>query len=214
MQLRVDSVNVGLSKPLILGNRTVSSAIVKAPVAGPVEVAWDGLAGDEQGDKRSHGGADQAVYLYSAEDYAWWADRLGFELAPATFGENLTLSSFGAGPVRVGDRFRIGGVLLEATGPRIPCGKLATRMGDPGFAKRFREAGRPGVYTRVLSAGWLEAGARVERLAGSESAPTVPEVMRLYLDKEPDPAELRQALAAPLAERTRAALERQLDRVG
>lgn len=45
--------------------------------------------------------------------------RTGAELGavpePGTFGENLTLSSFGDEPVRIGDRYRIGAALVEAT---------------------------------------------------------------------------------------------------
>jgi MOSC domain-containing protein YiiM len=214
MSIRIESVNIGHSRPLNLGNRTVSSAIRKGSVAGTVEVTVDGLVGDEQGDKVNHGGIDQAVYLYSSEDYAWWSSELDYVLSPATFGENLTLSSFGKGSVRVGDRFRIGGVLLEATGPRIPCSKLATMMGDPEFVLRFERAGRPGVYTRVLKPGLLEAGKTVERIVGSADALTVPELMRLCRVKKPAPEELRRALQAPLAARTRARFEQKLAGMG
>ena len=61
------------------------------------------------------------------------------------FGENLTLSSFGSGEVRIGDRFRVGQALLEVTSPRIPCATFATRMGESNWIKRFGEARRPGL---------------------------------------------------------------------
>ena len=210
MSIRIESVNIGQPRCLDLGHRTVSSAIRKISVAGKIEITVDGLVGDDQGDKTNHGGIDQAVYLYSSEDYFWWSSQLNYVLPPASFGENLTLSSFGKNPVRVGDRFRIGEVLLEATGPRIPCSKLATTMGDPEFVVRFEKAARPGVYTRVLKPGFLQEGEIVEQIFGSMDAPTVPEVMRLYGAKKPAPEELRQALRAPLAVRTRTRLEHKL----
>jgi MOSC domain-containing protein YiiM len=44
------------------------------------------------------------------------------------------------------------------TAPRIPCGTLALRMGDPGFVKQFRAAERPGLYCRVVRAGDIQVG--------------------------------------------------------
>ena len=42
--------------------------------------------------KKYHGGRDQAIYLYSVEDYAWWSDTLGQRVFAGTFGENFTTS--------------------------------------------------------------------------------------------------------------------------
>ena len=91
MNARVLSVNVGRPAPLSTGKRVVESAIVKAPVEGPVAVRGVNLAGDDQADRSVHGGPDQAVYAYASEDTAYWAAELGRELPHGTFGENLTL---------------------------------------------------------------------------------------------------------------------------
>ena len=72
------------------------------------------------------------------------AAELGAELEPGTFGENLTIAGLESAAAWVGDRLRIGDVLLEVTAPRIPCHILARRMDDPQFVKRFRAAERPG----------------------------------------------------------------------
>ena len=72
------------------------------------------------------------------------------------------------------DAPKVGGALLEVTFARIPCVTLAERMGDPGFVRRFREAGRPGLYARVLREGDVRAGDAVT-LRGdvAADAPTV-----------------------------------------
>ena len=57
-----------------------------------------------------------------------------------------------------GERLRVGEVLLEATFPRQPCQKMATKAGDPRFVKRFANAGRPGMYMRVVETGAVAAG--------------------------------------------------------
>src|SRR3954464_3497197 len=89
---RLVSVNVGRPQPLGLRRgRTVESAIVKAPVGGRVRAAGVNLAGDDQADRKVHGGPDKAVYAYASEDTAWWGAELGRELGPGAFGENLTV---------------------------------------------------------------------------------------------------------------------------
>ena len=161
----------------------------------------------------NHGGLDQALYLYSSDDYAFWAEQLGGTPEPGTFGENLTLSSFGVEPVRIGDRFQVGAALVEVTAPRIPCSVFATRMGEPDWVKRFADARRPGLYVRVLEPGEVGAGDPVERLGGANGNPTVVDLMDVWYDKEPDPELLERLLASPLAERARANVENKLARV-
>ena len=142
--MHILSINIGSARTIGNANVSGQTGIYKLPVAGPVQVTADGLADDAIVDTRNHGGPDQAVYVYGGADYAWWAAELGRELAPGTFGENLTISDLESAPLAIGDRLHIGGVILEVTAPRIPCWKLAQRMGDPGFVKRFRAAERPG----------------------------------------------------------------------
>ncbi len=210
--MRLVSVNAGRSELMKIGARTVETGIRKAPVERG-HVGALGLAGDVVADEENHGGLDQALYLYSSEDYAFWADELGAMPGPGTFGENLTLSSFGPEPVRIGDRFRVGAALVEVTAARIPCSVFATRMGEPDWVKRFADARRPGLYVRVLDPGDVAAGDPVERLGGAEGNPTVVELMDVWYAREPDPELLERLLASPLAERARSNVENKLARV-
>jgi MOSC domain-containing protein YiiM len=210
--LKVVSVNAGRSELMRIGARTVETGIRKGPVERG-HVGALGLVGDVVADEENHGGLDQALYLYSSEDYAFWADELDGTPEPGTFGENLTLSSFGAEPVRIGDRFRVGAALVEVTAPRIPCSVFATRMGEPDWIKRFAGARRPGLYVRVLEPGEVAAGDQVERLADGNGHPTVVDLMDVWYDKEPDPKLLERLLASPLAERARSNVENKLTRV-
>jgi MOSC domain-containing protein YiiM len=162
MSARVVSVNVGRPAPLATGRRVVHSAIVKAPVAGPVAARGTNLGGDEQGDKVHHGGHDQAIYAYATEDAAWWSTQIGRELAPAAFGENLTLAGVDVSGARIGERWRIGTAELRVTGPRVPCFKLEARIGVRGFQRAFLHAGRPGAYLAIEGEGELQAGDAVE----------------------------------------------------
>ena len=167
--------------------------------AGPVRITSLGLPGDAICDVENHGGADQAIYLYGAPDYAWWSAELGWEVEPGTFGENLTIGGLESAQLQIGDCLHVGAVTLQVTAPRIPCSTLAARMGDPGFVKRFRAAERPGLYCRVLREGTVQVGdaVRSEPYAGL----TIPaiELFRTFFISDMDAATLRRHLAAPLA---------------
>jgi len=158
---RVLSVNVGRPAEMVWHGRTVRSAIWKAPVTGPVLVRGVNLVGDAQADRKAHGGLDKAVYGYAAEDLEWWSSELGIELGPGGMGENLTTSDLDLSDAVVGERWEIGGVVLQVTQPRIPCYKLGIRMRDDGFPERFAEARRHGVYLRILTEGALQAGDKI-----------------------------------------------------
>jgi MOSC domain-containing protein YiiM len=159
---RLRSVNVGAVRQVELAGRPQTTAIWKFPVWGRVAVRGVNLAGDEQADRRVHGGPDRAVYAYAWEDYAWWERQLGRLLEPGTFGENLTTEGIQVSDALVGERWRVGGVVLQVTSPRVPCWKLGVRMGDPRFPRRFAAAGRPGAYLAIVEEGAVGAGDRIE----------------------------------------------------
>ncbi|MDO5493843.1 MAG: MOSC domain-containing protein [Nesterenkonia sp.] len=151
------------------------SAIDKRPVDGPVMVRRFGLHGDVQADRQHHGGEDKAVYAYADSDAAWWADRLDEHVPPGRFGENLRLDGLDVTDAVAGERWRVGETLiLEVTGPRIPCATFGRSMGRAGWVRRFLEAGRPGAYLKVVTPGEVSTGDRVEIISVAEgTGPTV-----------------------------------------
>jgi len=156
---RLLSVNVGRPQPVGLRRgRIVKSAIAKAPVDGRVRVEGVNLEGDDQADRRVHGGPDKAVYAYATEDTAWWQEELGRELDPGAFGENLTVEGVDVSGAVIGERWRLGTVELEVCQPRFPCFKLGLRFGDPQMLRRFTLAERPGAYLRIVREGEIGAG--------------------------------------------------------
>ena len=196
------SVNVGRPAPFRVGGRTLISAFVKTPVTGLVAARGVNLEGDDQGDRKHHGGADQAVYAYAAEDAAWWGEQLGHPLAPAAFGENLTLAGVDVSGARIGEIWRIGGAELRVAGPRVPCNKLATALGDPRLQKRFLHAGRPGAYLSIVGEGELQAGDDVEsvhRPAHEVSVALVIEALLIDRSRLGELAPARQDMLPKLA---------------
>jgi MOSC domain-containing protein YiiM len=159
------SVNVGRPAQVsVRRGRPVYSAIGKEPVSGRVRVEGVNVAGDEQADRRVHGGPDKAVYAYASEDTAWWEAELDRPLAHGAFGENLTTAGVDVTGAVIGERWGIGTVELEVCQPRQPCFKLGLKFGDPRMLRYFALAGRPGAYLRIVAEGELGAGDAVEIL--------------------------------------------------
>jgi MOSC domain-containing protein YiiM len=210
--MRVSSVNVGREETIDHGNRQFTTGIRKRPVDGAVYIGSDSVAGDTISDKKHHGGVDQVVYAYSADDYEWWSEQLGREVPPGTFGENLTIEGLPT-DMNIGDRLLIGDVLLEATAPRIPCSTLAAQMQDSGFGMAFRKAERPGIYFRVLNEGEVSAGDAVTYIENPAPVVSILALYRLAYDLRPDPDALERYLEAPLAERMRVTIEEKLSAV-
>lgn len=179
------------------------TGIIKVPVAS-AQIDRLGLAGDAVCDRKHHGGVDQAIYIYFADDYQFWADQLGKRIEPGWFGDNLTIAGVEGRTVAVGDRFAIGPVLLEVTSHRTPCMTFAAHMGDRFFVKRFHRAGRPGAYCRVIEPGVVEAGQAVTYQPYAGERITVAELMTLDGKREIDPVFMRRALTAPVHYKMRA----------
>ena len=177
---RVVSVNVGVPRSVRWGGRTVTSAIWKEAVEGRRRLAGVNIDGDDQADRRVHGGPTKSLYAYAVEDYRWWEAQDGMSLAPGTFGENLTLEGINPAAAVVGERWRVGSALLRVTEPRVPCYKLGLRMGDAAFVERFAEAARPGTYLAIEGGGDVGTGDAIELLHRPDHGLTVGTVERAY----------------------------------
>src|SRR5215471_4594900 len=155
---QVLSVNVGTVREFEYNGRPAQSAIWKAPAVGRIAARGVNLAGDDQADRKAHGGPDKSVYAYAIEDVRWWEEKLGRSLQYGQFGENLTTEGVAVNDAVVGERWKIGTSVLEVSEPRIPCWRLGVRMNDQGFVRRFTEAQRPGTYLRIIVEGAVGAG--------------------------------------------------------
>ena len=177
--MKLLSVNTSQPKLIQNGKKSGLTGIFKTPNSGPVKVGLLGLEHDVQVDTENHGGIEQAVYIYSSNDYDWWAKHLGKPLEPGIFGENLTFSSLPE-PLYIKDQFELGTVILEVTWPRIPCSTLSARMQDLAFVEKFVQAERPGVYAKVIQEGSLRAGDSVNYVRGENTTTALEEFHRFY----------------------------------
>jgi len=177
---QVASVNVGRARTIWWRGRTVTTAIWKAPVPGRVPVRGVNLAGDEQADRRVHGGPRMSLYAYGLDDYRWWEATLGQPVGPGTFGDNLTITGLDPSAALIGERWSVGSAVVQATAPRVPCFKLGIRMDDEAFPPRFAAALRPGTYLAIVQEGEVAAGDPVEVVHRPDHQVDVRTVARAY----------------------------------
>ncbi|WP_163746617.1 MOSC and FAD-binding oxidoreductase domain-containing protein [Mycolicibacterium helvum] len=189
------SVNVGLPKDVEWNGRTVYTGSWKTPVTGPRLVRRLNIDGDGQGDLGGHGGENRAVLVYQLASYDHWATVLGRDdLTPGAFGENLTVDGLPDDEVCIGDRYRIGDVVLEVTQPRVTCYRVGMRIGEPRMAALLVSHHRPGFYCRVLTEGEVAAGHDVVKIADGPHRVSVAEIdALLYLPGHPREALQRAA---------------------
>lgn len=162
MKAQIQALCIGQPQPF---NGAELSAIGKSPVKGLVEILEFGLVGDMQADTKNHGGPDMAVHQYPLDHYPWWNDRLGgHELLNETpaFGENIVAAGLTEQDVHIGDRFRLGSVLLEVSQPRQPCWKIEHRFQRKGMVKAIIQNHNCGWYYRVIETGSAQAGDQLE----------------------------------------------------
>ncbi len=205
----IESVNVGKRETIRFGSKSVETGILKRPAEGRVRLSTSGIEGDFIGDPEHHGGPDQALYAYSADDYDWWSIESGRRYRAGEFGENLTIRGL-SGDLYVGDRLLIGSAVLEVTSPRIPCSTLTAAVRDKRFGIAFREAEKPGIYLRVLNGGHVGAGDTVTLVDDAASDVTILDLFRFNYARQHDADTLRRYLTAPIAERFRLKVERRL----
>lgn len=88
------------------------------------EVTRLGIAGDRQAHPGIHGGPRQAVLLVTSEGLDELKSQ-GYPLYPGALGENITSHGIDRRTVRLGQRYRVGQVVIEITKMRQPCDQLS-----------------------------------------------------------------------------------------
>jgi MOSC domain-containing protein YiiM len=82
-----------------------------------------GIEGDAQAHPLIHGGPNKAILIIAAEVIEGLKAR-GYPIYFGALGENLTTRGIAVRDLRLGDRVRAGGAILELTQPRGPCTAL------------------------------------------------------------------------------------------
>lgn len=189
---RVMAVAVGVARPdPVTRVKSGRSGIDKRPVTGPVRLTAAGVAGDTVCDLAYHGGPDQAVYAYAAEDLRYWSAELGRPVP--SVGQNLTLTGVDCSGAVVGARWQVGAAVLVVRAPRIPCRVFASFLDVPDMVRRFTAARRPGCYLAVAEEGDVAVGDPVRVLTRPTHGVTVTDVMAVMSGERALLARVRDA---------------------
>ncbi len=188
---RIDAVYVGGVRPLPPEGHP--SGIFKQAAAGPVMLGAQGLAGDEQADRRVHGGPWKALHHYAAENYARVAAAFADKAAlfvPGSLGENVSTTGWDEATVCIGDIFRIGAATVQVSQPRQPCWKINHKFGEDDLMRFVAEHCVAGWYYRVLEGGAIAAGDAFELIARNPQPVPLRHLWYTFRAHRPDPGEL------------------------
>jgi MOSC domain-containing protein YiiM len=126
-----------------------------------------GIAGDECAHPGIHGGPQQALLLITSEGIEELT-AVGFPLYNGALGENLTTRGLDRRSLRIGQRYRIGAIIIELTKVRAPCDQL--NVYGPGIQRAVYDAqvhagdphtplwGLSGFYASVIQPGPIRPG--------------------------------------------------------
>ena len=175
---QVEAVLIGKIVPFSRGQ---GSAINKMIMSEPQFATTVGFVGDEQADKKHHGGVEKAIHIYPSEHYTAWSERsdnTAFKVG--AFGENL--SSVGVDEYNIcqNDIVQIGGAKLQVSQGRMPCWKLNKQFSIDDMALQVQNTLRTGWYFRVLQEGSIQAGDEIMLLERPFPELSLARIMQIF----------------------------------
>jgi len=160
---------------------SISRGGVPKRAIAEAEVTRGGIAGDAWR-YPFHGGPRKAILLITAEGIDHLAKQ-GFAVFPGALGENITTRGIDRRWLRIGQRYRLGEVVIELAQIRFPCDTLSVygagiqaavydaqvQANDPASPRW----GLSGFYASVIEPGTLRAGDSIS-LVKMQSQPLFP----------------------------------------
>ena len=193
-------VTLYIGRVSALPNSGRPTGMFKQQVLGPLELGPEGFVGDQQADRRVHGGPEKAVHFYPATHYAKLAERFpeaAAQLIPSSLGENISSADLDEHSARIGDIYRLGSARLQVCQPRNPCWKIDDRFDSDGMAAYIAEQALTGWYWRVITPGTVCPGDHLELEQPATGALSLADAMALWQLHRPAPEQLEQLAATP-----------------
>lgn len=186
MTTRIDALLTGPAVPF--GPNGEPSAVNKQTTHARLRVGVLGLEGDEQGDRKHHGGPEKAIHHYARDHYPAWIEELPSAAAllasPGAFGENVSTLGMTERTVCIGDVYRLGTAVVQVSQARQPCWRLNVRFNVGDMARRVQTCRRTGWYYRVLEPGEVAAGDSLTLVERPSSGWTLERILvALYVDR-------------------------------
>jgi MOSC domain-containing protein YiiM len=152
--------------PCIVQINISKGGVPKLPLA-EARVTRLGIEGDLHAHAEIHGGPNKAL-LWICEEAIDELKTLGYPLFAGALGENLTTRGVDRRLLRIGQRWRAGGVVMELTKVREPCQTIQVYGRDIGQAVYDQNIksgdwssprwGLSGFYAAVVQPGPIRAG--------------------------------------------------------
>jgi MOSC domain-containing protein YiiM len=161
---KIISLKVGKAKELKNKEKVMQSAINKTTV-DEAYLTDIGFNGDDQFNKKYHGGPNKAVLFYSSLTYEKVNEVLNInldykEISP--LGENILVSDIAENDICVGDILKLGEAIVQVTQPREPCNVLSINTKNKEMLKTVMKYGYTGWYAKVLEEGVVKQTDNVE----------------------------------------------------
>lgn len=194
--MKILNIYAGKSKPF--GPRGKLSAIHKHAIEH-ANIINTGIEGDEQGDRKVHGGPEKAIHQYSLAGYEKLMKRYPIHhklFTVGTLGENLIIDNMTDDSVCIGDIYQMGNTKLQVCAPRIPCWKISHKLDVTDIDKYIGQNGITGWYFRVLENGKLSIGDEVLLLESPNPQLSISRFMTLINHDDTDIEEVKRASKA------------------
>jgi len=154
----IRSLNVGaVRSELDAHQRTFESAVRRTPQTAAQFLDERGFAGDASFHPCHHT-PNMDVHVFSLDRYAHYESLAGRAFPVPTFGENLSISGGIETEVCIGDRFEVGGALVELSQPTERCPTPGRSIGVRELRTWIYASLYTGYYLRVIRPGWVAAG--------------------------------------------------------
>lgn len=196
--MQIVSTNIGKPREVLWKGKKIRTGIYKYPTDKGIHLSSQGVTDDHVADRKHHGGHDKACYIYSVDHYQYWKQLFpNADWQYGMFGENLSIDDFDEANHYIGSRYKLGEALVEISQPREPCYKLGIRFNTQEIVRQFIKSPYPGAYIRILKAGQVQAGDRMELISMPMNRLSIASAFALLSAKDPDGNQLKAALENP-----------------
>ncbi|HAQ17762.1 MAG TPA: MOSC domain-containing protein [Prolixibacteraceae bacterium] len=193
--MQIISANIGEPVQIEWRGQQVYTGIFKYEINAPVFLGREDVVNDHVLDRRYHGGADKACYLYSADHYPFWKTKYpDLDWQWGMFGENLTVRGLNESEIHIGDTYQVGEAVVQVAQPRQPCFKLGVRFGNQEVVNDFWSLPYPGVYVRVLQPGKVQKGDEIVLLDQNPDCLSVSQIFSIFRSTPPDRKLIQKAI--------------------
>lgn len=185
--MKILSVQIGKTQTYNYKNEVIKTAFCKQPTQQKIKVHFLGLDGDEQTNKKYHGGITKAIYAYDQSNYNHWKKVMpNYNFEAGNFGENLLTQGLKDEEAFIGNIYKMGTALIQVIEPRFPCSRLNFRFNNSKMVKLFTAQAFFGIYFKVIEEGFIQANDEIILYEQSKSKVSIKDIANQFVAKQKD----------------------------